>query len=82
MMFQRTPKGKSLFDVVACLPQGNNDTSNFTNDLCQAAVEVRRTEVNISLVNFSADSFSVETIDITASTPSSLEGKKVFFGWS
>ena len=39
MIFQRAPKGQSPFSIVACCPQGNNETSNLTNGACQVEVE-------------------------------------------
>ena len=34
--FQRSSNNISIFSIVSCKPQGNNETCSFANDVCEA----------------------------------------------
>ena len=42
IVFQRVPNNASLFAIVTCRLQGNNETGSFINDFCGDACEVKK----------------------------------------
>ena len=73
--FQNLPKHLSPMAIVAARPQGNNETSSFTKDVCEAARLVERDLDYVRFTNFATDGVSVETLDILQTLCEFLDGK-------
>ena len=73
--FQNIPKHISPMAIVAARPQGNNETSSFTKDVCEAASLVVKDLDNVRFTNFTTDGVSVETYDILQTLCQFLDGK-------
>jgi hypothetical protein len=73
--FQNLPKHISPIAIVAARPQGNNECSMFTKDVCEAASLVEKDMNDIRFTNFATDSVSVETHDILHTLCLFMDGK-------
>ena len=73
--FQNVPKKISPMAIIAARPQGNNETSSFTKDVCEAASLVVKDLVNVRFTNFATDGVSVETSDILQTLCEFIDGK-------
>lgn len=74
--FQNLSKTLSPMSIIAARPQGNNETSSFTSDACEAARLVEQDIDNVSFVNFATDGVLVETHDAFLTLCECLDGKK------
>lgn len=73
--FQNLPKHISPMAIISARPQGNNETSSFTKDVCEAASLVTKDLEDMRFTNFATDGVSVETFDILQTLCEFIEGK-------
>jgi len=66
--------------VIAARPQGVNEVSTFTEDVCKAAQLVVAEHGNCLFTNFAVDGVSVETKDVMLTQCKFLDGKCDFTG--
>ena len=74
MVFQRVPNNVSPFAIVACRPQGNNETGNFTNNMCDPDYEVEKMIDSCTFTSFARYSVPLEYLDIVISSENFLRG--------
>ena len=73
--FQNLPRNISPMAIIAARPQGNNETSSFTQDVCEAASILSKDLEDVRFANFATDGLSVETDDILQTLCLFLDGK-------
>ena len=73
--FQNLPRNISPMAIVAARPQGNNETSTFTQDVCEAASMLSKDLEDARFTNFATDGVSVETHDVLQTLCLCLDGK-------
>ena len=73
--FQNVPKQVSPMAIVAARPQGNNETSTFTSDVCEAARLIDKDLEEVRFTNFAVDGLSVETHDVLETLCKFIDGK-------
>ena len=64
MVFQQGVSKISPVEIISARPQGNNETSAFTQAALAAGVQVTKTIPNTSFLLFAVDGVSVETVDV------------------
>ena len=77
---QNPKKGASHVAVIAARPQGANQVSTFTVDVCKATQLVVAEHGNCQFTNFAVDGASVETKDVVLAQFKFLDGKCDFTG--
>ena len=73
--FQNLPRNISPMAIVAARPQGNNETSTFAQDVCEAASMLSKDLEDARFTNFATDGVSVETHDVLQTLCLCLDGK-------
>ena len=76
--FQNLPRTTSPIAIIAARPQGNNETSSFTRDVCEAATLVTNDLEMVRFTSFATDGVSVETHDIMLALCEFLDRKNEY----
>ena len=64
LVFQNLLKHMSLIAIVSARPQGNNETSAFAKDMCEAASLIEKDLDKVRFTNFATNGLSVETCNV------------------
>ena len=75
MCIQNPKKGVTPMAIIAARPQGVNEVSKFTEDMCKAAELVVSEYADCQFTNFAVDGVSVETKDVMHTQFKFLDGK-------
>lgn len=74
IVFQQVPSGLPPVEIIALRPQSNNESSDFTNVVVQAAATIAEETPNGSLLSFAVDGVSVESKDVMTANCKFLDG--------
>ena len=72
---QNALKGSTPMAIASARPQGVNEVSMFTEDVCKAACMIVKENERVRFSNFATDGVSVETNDIMTTLFHFLDGK-------
>ena len=80
--FQNCPPGVSPVEIVGARPQTSNETSSFTNEAVEAAIEAssENTSTQCFFTNFAVDGVSAESNDVMTAICKFLDGDQHYLG--
>jgi hypothetical protein len=80
--FQNCPPGVSPVEIVGARPQTSNETSSFTNEAVEAAIEAssENTSTQCFFTNFAVDGVSAESNDVMTAICKFLDGDQQYLG--
>ena len=80
MSFQMVPPGVSPFEIICARPQSNNECSEFTDEMEEAAKQMMTSIKGVSCTNFAVDGVSLESFDVMHACCEFLDGKSIILG--
>ena len=80
MSFQMVPPGVSLFEITCAQPQSNNECSESTDQMEEAAKLMMTSIKGESCTNFAVDGVSLESFDVMHACCEFLNGKSNILG--